>query len=101
MMMRIFFIALLLLAVNVATAADGEKLYVKQACGTCHGPTGNEPILPTYPKIGGQNRGYLVRQMNDIKSGARDNGASVAMRTLITDLDDADIEAIATYLSEL
>jgi cytochrome c len=101
MMMRIFLIALLLLAVNVAAAADGEKLYVKQACATCHGPTGNEPILPTYPKIGGQNRDYLVRQMNDIKSGARDNGASVAMRTLIADLGDADIEAIAKYLSDL
>jgi cytochrome c len=100
-MMRKFCIAFLLLAVNIATAADGEKLYVKQACGTCHGATGNEPILPTYPKIGGQNRDYLVRQMNDIKSGARDNGASVAMRTLVADLGDAEIEAIATYLSEL
>lgn len=99
---RTLLTALLLLAVNTAAvAADGEKLYAQKACATCHGPTGNEPILPTYPKIGGQNLDYLVRQMNDIKSGARDNGASVAMRVLINDLDDADIDAIAKYLSEL
>ena len=100
--MRTLLTALLLLAVNVAAAAaDGGKLYAQKACATCHGLTGNEPILPTYPKIGGQNLNYLVRQMNDIKSGARDNGASVAMRALVSDLDDADIKAIALYLSEL
>lgn len=97
----IFLTALLLLAMSNATvAADGEKLYQQKACATCHGPTGNEPILPTYPKISGQNLDYLVRQMNDIKSGARDNGASVAMQALVSNLDDSDINAIAQYLSE-
>ena len=84
----------------LAVAADGEKLYAANACATCHGPTGNEPILPTYPKIAGQNREYLVRQMQDIKSGARDNGLSVAMRALVTNLSDDDIIAIADYLSK-
>lgn len=84
-----------------ALAADGESLYTANACHTCHGPTGNEPILPTYPKIGGQNREYLVRQLQDIKSGERNNGQAIVMRGLMTNLSDDDIAAIADYLSKL
>lgn len=83
------------------TAADGEKLYAEHGCAACHGPTGNEPIVATYPKIAGQNRKYLIRQMNDIKSGARDNGQSVAMGALMVDVGEDDIVAIAEYLSNL
>ena len=84
-----------------ALAADGEELYAQNACASCHGPTGNEPILPTYPKIAGQNKTYLVNQMNDIKSGDRDNGASIAMRGVVANLSDDEILAIAEYLSSL
>lgn len=94
-------IVLMFAASAGAVAADGERLYAKTACASCHGPTGNEPILSTYPKIAGQNREYLIRQMQDIKSGARDNGASIAMRGLVTGLSDNDIVAIAEYLSNL
>jgi cytochrome c len=93
-------IATLCIAVNAA-AANGKTLYAENACGSCHGPTGNEPIVSTYPKIAGQNKEYLIRQMNDIKSGARDNGASIAMRGLVANLDADDIIAIAEYLSSM
>lgn len=93
-------IVLLLLNVS-ALGADGEKLYTANACYTCHGPTGKEPILPTYPNIAGQNREYLVRQLQDIRSGARDNGQSAVMRGLMSNLGDEDIAAIADYLSKL
>lgn len=82
-------------------AADGEKLYNERACGSCHGPTGDEPLLPTYPKIAGQNKPYLIRQMNDIKSGDRDNGASIAMRGIVANMSDDEIVALAEYLSSL
>lgn len=91
----------LLLVDAGAAAADGKALYASNACGSCHGPTGNEPIMPTYPKISGQNKEYLIRQLNDIKSGARDNGASIAMRGLVANLDDDAIVAIAEYLSDM
>lgn len=100
--MRIALTIILLLATSVAAlAADGKKLYAESACATCHGATGNEPILPTYPKVAGQNREYLIRQLNDIKSGARDNGASITMQGLMTNLSEDDITAIADYLSGL
>ena len=92
--------ATLWIALN-AVAADGQSLYADNGCASCHGPTGDEPILSTYPKIAGQNKEYLIRQMNDIKSGERDNGASIAMRGLVTNLDADDIVAIAEYLSDM
>ena len=99
--MRILLTAILLFAASTgAVAADGERLYADNACAACHGPTGNEPILPTYPKISGQNTKYLIGQMNDIKSGARDNGLSAAMRALVSNLGEDDIVAIAEYLSK-
>lgn len=91
----------LLALTATAAAADGRKLYTDKACATCHGPTGNEPIMPTYPKLAGQNKVYLIRQMNDIKSGDRDNGASIAMRGIVANLGDDEIAAIAEYLSGL
>jgi cytochrome c len=91
----------LVLLAAAAVAADGEKLYQEKACGSCHGPTGDQPILPTYPKIAGQNKPYLIRQMHDIKSGDRDNGASVAMRGIVESLSDDEIVALAEYLSSL
>lgn len=100
--MRTFLTAIGLLAMSAGgLAADGERLYAEHACATCHGPTGNEPVSPTYPKIAGQNREYLIRQINDIKSGARDNGQSAAMGVLTANLGEDDIVAIADFLSSL
>ena len=93
-------IGLVMLSVN-AIAADGEKLYQEKACGSCHGPTGDEPLMPSYPKIAGQNKPYLIRQMHDFKSGDRDNGAAIAMRGIAAALSDDEIVALAEYLSEL
>ncbi len=76
----------------------GARAYAQNACGSCHGPTGAEPIVPAYPKIAGQNRQYLISQMHDIKSGDRDNGASIAMRGVVANLADDKIVAIADYL---
>lgn len=76
----------------------GARAYAQNACGSCHGPTGAEPIVPAYPKIAGQSRQYLINQMHDIKSGDRDNGASIAMRGLVANLGDDQIVAIADYL---
>ncbi len=84
---------------NIAQAQDGAALYAGKACLACHGPTGNEPINDNTPKIAGQNKGYLVQQMMDIKSGARNNGLSAQMKGIVSGVSDEEIEAIAGYLS--
>lgn len=85
----------------VAADADGAALYKKKTCIACHGPDGGKPLLPEYPKLAGQNAAYLVRQMQDIKSGARANGNSAAMKGIMHLVSDEEIQAIADWLAGL
>jgi cytochrome c553 len=39
-------------------------------CGACHGPDGNSAV-PAFPKLAGQGEKYLLKQMMDIRDGAR------------------------------
>ena len=86
---------------GAALAADGAKLYAEKTCNACHGPAGNKTIMPDYPKIAGQNVKYIERQMTDIKSGARANGNAAAMKGVMHLVDEAEIKAIAEYVSKL
>lgn len=86
---------------NNAVAADGKALYTAKMCQTCHGAEGKAPIMDTYPKLNGQNKTYLLNQMKDIKSGARANGMSMAMKAMVANVSDAELEAIADYLSKV
>lgn len=89
------------LAVSGALALDGEQLYKSKTCAACHGKDGASPMMPTYPKIAGQNAAYAVQQMRDIKSGARSNGNSAAMKGVMHLVSDEEIEAIAEWLATL
>ncbi len=78
-------------ALGQGDAAAGEA---KSAlCATCHGPDGNSE-LPINPKIAGQNARYLIKQMQDFKSGAR---PGPIMATMVVNLSDEDIEDLAAY----
>lgn len=87
--------------IPAAHAADGAALYKDRTCNACHGPAGNKPLMPDYPRIAGQNAKYIEKQMQDIKSGARANGNSAAMKGVMHLVSDEDIKAIADYLSKL
>lgn len=82
-------------------AADGKALYTSKLCMTCHGADANTPIMPTYPKLGGQNSAYCQAQVKDIKSGKRNNGMTAAMKPLVASLSDADIAGICDYIADL
>lgn len=84
-----------------ASAADGAALYTSKGCTACHGADAKSPIMPTYPKLAGQNKEYVVEQMTDIKSGARSNGQSAAMKAIMAGVSDEEIAAIADYVSGL
>ena len=49
-----------------AQAQDGATLYTTKTCVACHGAGGAAPIAPTYPKLAGQNKAYLINQIKDI-----------------------------------
>ncbi len=84
-----------------ANAADGAALYQSKTCVACHGAEGKKPLLPQYPMLAGQNKEYAVQQMKDIKSGARSNGLTAAMKGIMHLVTDEEIEAIADWLAGL
>ena len=82
-----------------AAAADGAALYQAKACFSCHGADAKTPIMPAYPKLAGQNADYAYNQMIDIKSGARNNGQTAAMKGIVAAIPDAELRAIADWLA--
>lgn len=84
-----------------ALALDGAKLYQEKTCWSCHGKDAKKPLMPNYPKLAGQNAAYAEQQMKDIKSGARNNGQTAAMKGVMGLVNDDEIKAIAEYLSKL
>jgi cytochrome c len=84
-----------------AETLDGAELYRKKTCVACHGKDANTPILPTYPKLAGQNPEYAYNQMLDIKSGVRSNGQTAAMKGIMHLVTEAEMRAIANWLSTL
>ena len=89
------------LSSGATMAADGAALFQAKTCFACHGADAKTPISPLYPKLAGQNKEYLIAQMKDIKSGARNNGQTGAMRGIMGMVSDADMAAIAEWLSSL
>ncbi|MEW6514046.1 MAG: c-type cytochrome [Pseudomonadota bacterium] len=82
-------------------AADGAKLYMEKTCVACHGKDAKTPLTPVYPKLAGQSAAYAEQQMKDIKSGARNNGQTAAMKGVMHLVSDAEIKVLADYLSKL
>ncbi len=53
------------------------------------------------PFLAGRSPDYLVRQMNDIKSGARNGGYAPLMKGVVDKLTNEDFVYIAAYVSSL
>ena len=90
-----------LVASPVIAAPDGAALYADKTCNACHGPKGDKPLMPNYPKIAGQNAAYTEQQMKDIKSGARNNGQTAAMKGVMHLVNDEEIKGISVFLAKL
>lgn len=95
------FAALVAFASASAMAADGAKLYAEKTCAACHGKDGKKTLMPDYPKIAGQNMAYAEKQMKDIKSGARANGNSAAMKGVMSIVNDDEIKTLAEFVSQM
>jgi len=73
-------------------AAGKEK---SKPCAACHGENGVSQA-PDFPKLAGQYYEYLVRALNDYKSGARKNPV---MAPQAANLKPEDIADLAAYFS--
>ncbi len=87
------------LSATASAGGDGAALYKAKACFSCHGADANTPIMPMYPKLGGQNAVYALNQMKDIKSGKRNNGQTAAMKGIIAGVSDDEMKAIAEWMA--
>ena len=82
-------------------ALDGEQLYTERTCIACHGAAGRLPIMEEYPKVSGQSKDYIVGQMKDIKSGARSNSHTAAMKNVMHLISDDEMNIVAEWLAGL
>ena len=73
-------------------AAGKEKAKV---CAACHGENGISQA-PDFPKLSGQYNDYLVRAMNDYKTGARKNPI---MAGQVANLKKEDIADLSAYFA--
>ena len=62
------------------------------ACGACHGMDGNSTD-PQYPKLAGQSEQYIVHQLENFKSGKRQNPIMLGMATPLSEQDMHDVGA--------
>lgn len=65
--------------------AKGEASY-SAVCGACHGADGNSGT-PENPKLAGQHPRYTVKQLQEFKSGKRDNAIMTGMASTLSDDD--------------
>jgi cytochrome c553 len=76
-----------------ADLAKGEATY-NTICAACHGAEGNSGV-PAYPKLAQQHPDYLVKQLQEFKSGKR---ANPIMMGMAAGLSDADMKNVAAWL---
>ena len=88
--------ALLGSATTALAAGDATAGKTKSAtCAACHSADGNS-ANPQYPKLAGQSADYLLKQLQDYKSGAR---ANPIMAGMVAPLSPQDMEDLAAYFA--
>jgi len=82
---------------DAATAAQAQTVASSAQCEGCHlsGYLGDSTI----PRIAGQSEAYMLKTMNEFRSGARANNAW--MVTLLKSYSDSDIIALSKYIAGL
>lgn len=80
-------------ASEVATHGDAEAGKTKSAtCLACHGADGNS-MVPTFPKLAGQQPGYMAKQLAAFKDGTRVDDTMKGMIAALTEQDMLDLDA--------
>ena len=88
-------------AAQGAPAGDAAKGRQKtQMCTGCHGIEGWRTAFPEVyhvPRIGGQHEAYLVKALQEYKSGERGHPS---MRAIAASLSDQDMADLAAYYAQ-
>lgn len=86
---------------------QGESIYLSgipqrhvAACASCHGMRA-EGLPDTFPRLAGQYAQYVLTQLKDFRSGARQSDPDRMMHDLTVKLSDAEMQAVSEYISRL
>ena len=93
--LKLFFSLFLLICLIGKSYAMGDAGSGKQkvaSCNACHGADGNS-VIPSNPKLAGQHEKYLLKQLLNIQSGAREIALMVGQVDHFSKKDLADIAA--------
>jgi len=86
---------------QAAIAGDAAKGRDRtQMCQGCHGIDGWRTAYPevySVPRIGGQHEAYLLRALQEYKSGERSHPS---MRAIAASLSDQDMANLAAYYAQ-
>jgi len=77
-------------------AKAGAATY--EVCSGCHLPTGAGKPDGSFPQLAGQHAAVTVKQLADMRAGARDNPV---MHPFVITLTDAKLADVAAYISTL
>jgi cytochrome c553 len=77
-------------------AEAGAREAEEHKCASCHGATGNESIDNAHPVLAGQYADYLVKALQDYRSGKRKNPIMVGQAQSLT---DAEIDDLAAFFA--
>jgi cytochrome c553 len=70
------------------------------ACASCHGTDAKGD--GQFPRLAGQLYGYVTRNLTNWESErGQDNDISATMQAIARDLNEAQIKAVAAYVSQL
>jgi cytochrome c553 len=82
------------------SSVNGGKQLYDRDCAACHGGSGEGEAAKFYPMVAAQHYQYLLREVVSIRAGERGNSDPVMVKA-VKDYSQADIEAVADYMSRL
>jgi cytochrome c553 len=81
------------------TLSRGKQLAARHQCGVCHGAS-LEGLGPV-PPIAGRSPSYTMRQLFDMKTGARRGPWSELMKPLLEKMSVQELMAVSAYAASL
>lgn len=95
-------------AADPALAGKGERIYRGgipgkgvPACIACHGPAGKGNAAANYPALAGQHAAYVISQLKLYAAGERRTDPNQMMRNIAAELDEEEMQAVASYIQGL
>lgn len=78
---------------------NGDLTREVSACIACHGPFGEGNKPAAFPALKSQHAEYLIKTLNDFKSGARSNNPDNMMHMIAKKMTDEEIKAVSYHIS--